>query len=132
MTAFPDTEAGVVQFLKDDTPTAALVGTRVMYGVPRKSPTFPLIVVRRLSGGDDGSEAPIDQAVVAIDCWGRSKLEATNVTNAVRAALHDLRFATVKDGVTLHGAIVDGMTWLPDPEDDRPRYTLSVRVTASV
>jgi hypothetical protein len=34
-----------------------------------------MIVVQRIGGGNDASDAPVDDALVQIDCWG--KLEAS-------------------------------------------------------
>jgi len=131
--ALPDVEAGLVSFLLAQASITTLVSTRVFFGVPRNSPTLPLIVVQRVGGGDDVSEAAIDNAVVTLHCWGRSKLEALTVTNTVRTSLRSIRRVTVHNGVALYGIpIIDSVVWSPDPQDDTPRYILTARVTAAV
>lgn len=128
---FPDTEAAMKAFLKADAGVAALVGTRVFFGSPKQGATLPCIVLTRIGGGDDGSEAAIDQAVLNFSCWGRSKEEAFDVANAVRKAQRSIRRRTLASGVDLHGAIVDTVLWSPDPQDDTPRYIVTTRVTAT-
>lgn len=128
---FPDTEDAMKAYLKADSGVAALVGSRVFFGSPKQGATLPYIVVSRVGGGDDVSEAPVDNAVLNASCWGRSKEEAFNVMNAVRRALHSIRRRTLASGVDLHGAIVDTVLWSPDPQDDTPRYIVTTRVTAT-
>jgi len=128
---FPDTEAGIVALLKNYSQVTNIVGTSVLFGVPRNNPSFPLIVVRRLTGGEDTSDAPLDQAVLNIDCWGRSKLEASNLVNAVRSVFFGVRSPVEIAGVRIYVATVDSVVWQPDPEDDRPRYVLTTRVTSA-
>lgn len=133
---FPDVEGGVRAFLRANTGVAALVGQRVFFGVP-DSPTWPLVTVQRVGGGDDLSEAPIDLALVQLDCWGRlysdtnpdsthgDKAQARAVANAVRAAVHEIRSdGTVYAGCVLYGASVNSDLFVPDPDNDRPRYSL--------
>lgn len=129
----PDVEAGVRQYLRTDVDVQAQVSQRVFFGVPRESPTFPLITVLRAGGGDDPSEAPIDNAVLTINCWGStSKAQAWAVAMSVRRALRKIRAKTLlTSGVYAHGAVVDGVIWAPDPADDRPRYIVTALVTAT-
>lgn len=130
---FPDVEDGVRKYLRADVDVAAQVAGRVFFGVPRENPTFPLITVLRAGGGDDVSEAPIDNAAILINCWGStSKEQAWNVAMSVRRALRKIRNKTLlTTGVYAHGATVDGVIWSPDPEDDRPRYVVTAQVTAT-
>lgn len=130
---FSDVEEGVRQYLRNDTDVDAVVDRRVFFGVPKEGPTFPLITVRRVGGGDDASEAPVDLAVVSISCWGtNTKSSAWSTAAAVRKALHKIRRKTLlAPGVYAHGATVDGVIWSPDPEDARPRYIVTTRVTAT-
>lgn len=138
----PDVEGGVRAFLRADAGVVALVAQRVFFGVPDE-PTWPLVTVQRVGGGDDFSEAPIDQALVQIDCWGRlysdtdptkkhgDKAQARAVANAVRAALHEIRSDTTSFvGCVLYGATVNADLFAPDPDNDRPRYSLLASVSA--
>lgn len=129
---FPDVEGGIRDYLRANTGVAALVGTRVFFSIP-DAPTWPLIVVREIGDTDDPSEAPIVATLIQIDCWAdrRNKASANAVKRAVRAALYPIRSATALNaGTVAYGAEIVGGGFLPDPADDRPRYTLTVNVTA--
>lgn len=113
------------------------LGTRVFFGVPDGSPTYPLATVQRVGGGDDPGEAPIDQALLQVDVWGRldpaghtDKAQARAVADDVRAAFHAIRGATALTAtVTAYGAAVEADLWAPDPAG-RGRYSITVLVTA--
>lgn len=138
--AFPDVEGGLRAWLRTRSEVTAIVGQRVFFGVPKGATeaTFPLVVVQRVGGGDDGGESPVDVALVQIDCWGSfdasgngRKAEARALVNAVRSALHDIRTrTTLTTGVDVFGANVEADIWAPDPDNDRPRYVLTAEVTA--
>lgn len=143
-TEFPDTEGAVRAYLRSHSDVSAIVGTRVFFGVP-DSPTFPLIVVARVGGFDETSEAPLDQALVQIDSFGDlhpdtlnhpNKAQATAVNLAVRQALYDLRQPTVVDltdtSVRLCGALIQSDLYRPDPGDGRPRYIVTTQITAAL
>lgn len=134
---WPDIEGGLRDYLRAHGDVVAAVGTRIFFGVP-DTPTFPLVTVQRVGGGDDLSEAPIDQALVQFDVWGEldanghgKKADADTVRRAVRQALHDIRGATALNASTVaYGATVTDDRWLPDPNNDRPRYSVTALVTA--
>lgn len=113
------------------------LGARVYFGVPTGSATYPLATVQRVGGGDDVSEAPIDQALIQIDVWGRidnaghtDKAQARAVADGVREALRDIRGATeLTDTCIAYGAAVEADLWAPDPTD-RGRYSITALVTA--
>lgn len=131
--SFPDVEGGVRDFLR----TAGVCGARGYFGVPDGTPTYPLFTVQRVGGGDDTSEAPLDQALIQIDVWGRrdaaghtDKAEARAEANAVRTALQGIRGATALNATTIaYGAAVEADLWAPDPTD-RGRYSITALVTA--
>lgn len=126
-------------YLAADTDVLAACTGRVYFAIPAE-PTFPLVVVRRVGGGEDpGDDAPIDNAVLALDCWGnvRDKMSAYTTKVAVRRALFKIRSrvvlrapATGVEGVDAFGASVDGDIWAPDPADDRSRYIVTCTVMA--
>lgn len=136
----PDVEGGVRTFLRANAGVSAIVGTHVFFGVPRKATedTFPLVIVQRVGGGDDPSEVPIDVALVQIDCWGGiddsgngKKAEAASLLNAVRNAFFAIRGRTaLSPTVDAAGITVQSVVWLPDPANDRPRYSVTAEVTA--
>lgn len=126
-----DIEGAVRDHLRADTGVSALVAQRVYFGVP-SSPTWPLITVQRIGGGDDPGEAPIDLPLVQIDCWGaeRNLTQARAVADAVRAWASAIRRATaLNTEVVAYGVEVVGDVRSPDATD-RPRYVLTTSVMA--
>ena len=138
--AYPDVEGGVRTWLRAQSTITALVGQRVFFGGPKGATEadFPMIVVQRIGGGNDMSDAPVDDALVQIDCWGKLdasgnglKAGATALVNTVRSALDDIRTRTqLAPGVDAFGINVDSVIWAPDPSNDRPRYIVTAEVTA--
>lgn len=140
---FPDIEGGLRDYLRSHAVVSAIVFQRVFFGVPDK-PTYPLLVVQRVGGADDPSEAPIDRALVQIDCWGRlfndsdkrkvahgDKAGADALRRAVRKALWQIRGGIPVNATTvLYGASVESDPFIPDPANARPRYAITARVTA--
>lgn len=135
---FPDVEGGIRAYLRADPGVQAALGgsQRVFFGIPT-TPTWPLIVVAQVGGGDDDSEAPVDRPSIQIDCWGAitpsgtgDKAGATALVNAVRSALKRMRNQTVTPTCRLLGARVESQIWLPDADNDRPRYSVTAEVTA--
>ncbi|MGK2948988.1 MAG: DUF3168 domain-containing protein [Acidimicrobiales bacterium] len=127
----PDVEGAVRAALRADSGVSALVGTRVLFGVP-SSPTWPLVTVQRVGGGDDPGEAPIDLGLVQIDCYGaeHNKAQAWAVVSAVRTWARSVRGATaLTEEVTAYGIDVESVIWAPDAAD-RPRYSVTALVTA--
>jgi hypothetical protein len=126
-----DVEGGIRDHLRADAGVSAIVGTRVLFGVPSNA-EFPLVTVQRVGGGDDPSEAPIDLALVQIDCWGaeRNKSQARALADAVREWARSIRRATdLNEEVTAYGAVVESDLWAPDATD-RPRYSITAQVMA--
>lgn len=130
----PDVEGGIRDYLR----TAGVCAGRVYFGIPTDAATvYPLVTVARVGGGDDPSEAPLDQALVQVDVWGRKdpaghtdKAEARAAANAVRTALRAIRGATALNAdVTAFGAAIEADLWAPDPAD-RGRYSLTALVTS--
>lgn len=127
----PDVEGGVRAALRADDGVSALVDQRVYFGVP-SNPVWPLVTVQRIGGGDDPGDAPIDQALVQIDCWGadRNKTQAWAVAAAVRAWAQSVRRATeLNTEVVAYGVTVESVIFAADTAD-RPRYALTALVMA--
>ena len=136
--SLPDVEGALRTWLRGRTAITALVGQRVFFGVPKKADTWPLITLTRVGGGDDQSQAPVDRALIQIDCWGDldtsgngKKADATTLVNTVRAELQavDRRTALSAD-VDALGINVETVVYLPDPDNARPRYVVTAEVTA--
>lgn len=141
---FPDVEGGVRAYLRSYADVVALVGQRSFFGIPTNA-TYPLIVVSRAGGTDDDTDAPFDQALIRLSCWGvlysdtdptkrhGDKAGCRAVANAVRAAIASLTHVpATAAGVFLAGGSVVADTWEPDPDDDRPCYSLLAQITARV
>jgi hypothetical protein len=135
----PDVEGAMRTWLRTIPAVTAVVAQRVFFGVPKAAveATFPLVVVQRVGGGDDASEAPIDVALIQLDCWGSlgangigDKASATRLCNAVRSACRSFWGPQLVPGVDAAGITVQSVIWLPDPANDRPRYSLTVEVAA--
>lgn len=135
---FPDVEGALRTYLRSHPDVQAQVAQRVWFGIPL-TPTYPLVAVARVGGFDDPSDAPIDQALVQIDCWGSlhddtrnspNKAEAHAVRLACRQALHDLNARTVVGLTRLGGAVIQSDLYLEDPADRRPRYVITAQITA--
>lgn len=133
----PDIEGALRSWLRSNISPSTLVGSRVYFAVP-DNPTYPLVTVARIGGGDDEGETPLDQALLTIDVYGSlngqghgDKAGATAVVNAIRSALRQIRGrTTLTDSVDAFGAEVAGVVWSPDPDNGRPHYALTVGVTA--
>lgn len=139
----PDTEGAVRTYLRSHADVAAAVGSRVFFGVP-VSPTWPLVVVSRVGSFDSAGDTPADEALVQADCWGSlrddtlhspNKAEANAVRLAVRQAFYDLRQPVdvelaAGNVVRLAGSTVQSDPYLPDPTTGRPRYPVTVQLTA--
>lgn len=136
--SMPDVEGALRTWLRGRAAITALVGQRVFFGIPRKASTWPLITLQRIGGGDDQSQAPIDRALVQIDVWGAlddsgngMKADTTTVVNTLRAELATVdRRTALNADVDCLGIVVVGVVYLPDPDNDRPRYSVTAEVAA--
>lgn len=134
---WPDPEGLTRDHLKADGAVAAIVGTRVFFGIPKRNveATFPLITVARAGGGQDpGSDAPLDESLLQIDCWGKLdasgnglKAACTALVNAVRSSLEAMGTETRIAGHEV-GTNIESVLWLPDPDNNRPRYSITAAV----
>jgi hypothetical protein len=124
----PDVELAVRDYLRADSGVSALASNRVFYGVPKAGAPATFATVQRIGGGDDPSEAPVDLSLVQIDCWAQTKAVAQSLRDAVRTAFLELRPRT-QGSTVLYGAEVISDIWLPDPDSDRPRYSVTAQVT---
>lgn len=140
MSSWPDVEGGLRTYLRADSAlTTALGGQRVFWDTP-DDPPYPHIALRRVGGGDSAptSDAPVDAALMSFECWGeldakgRPKWrELMTVVNALRSALEAIRGrTTLASGVDAFGVQVAGVVRAPDPDNGRPRYSVTAEVTA--
>lgn len=130
--AFPDAEALVSTIVRDGT------GARVYSSIP-KSPTYPLITVKRI-GGIPSERHHLDCARMQIDVWGGAKGDAPG--GPTKSDIRDLaitaRIAVFgAEGQTLTApmdAFISGvedsfgLSWQPDPPTGRDRYIFGLEV----
>lgn len=113
--------------------TAAAAG--VFYATPQafqdptKRPTA-WISLSLVSEQETPDDVGLQQALIQVDCWGKTKLLAASAANAVQTAARGLRETPVTAGST---AIVTGdwqqRRWLPDPVTNTPRYQVDLLLT---
>lgn len=133
MSSWPDPEGAVRDWLRTRPSVQAIAAQRVFFGVPKVDPVWPLVSVFRIGGGNALGDAPVDEPILQIDCWGElypngngNKAQALALANAVRGELADLDNDTlIATGVRAAIEAVE-MTFAPDPDNDRPRYVLTV------
>lgn len=137
---YSDVEGGMRDYLRVYGPVVAIVGQRSFFGVPR-TPTWPLVTIGLAGdGSEETSDAPIVHVLLQIDCWGELnadglglKAGATALVNAVRSAVERLNHHAFRtDHCLLHGGGVESALWLPDPDNDRPHYSVTAEVTATL
>ena len=139
MSTWPDVEGALRTYLRSVSAVTALVGQRVFFGIPKGAveATFPLVVITRVGGGQAPGDAPLDVAQVQVDCWGSLdtsgngvKSSATTLVNAVRTALEAVGTGSASLTGIEAGVNVESVLWLPDPDNDRPRYVVTAEVAA--
>lgn len=124
----PDAEALVSEYLRDDDAVAALVEDRVYTAIP-KTPEWPLLMVRRVSGSPVTSRPlHLDAAVLQLDAYGGTKKQAQTLVETARAALAELE--GTHGSAVVSGVQFGPMSWLPDADyaPARPRYVADVTV----
>jgi hypothetical protein len=130
---WPDTEGALKTFLAADSPITALVSSRVFFGMPTNAgdSDFPMITLQRVGGGEGAGDAPVDEALIQVDCWGpvRDKATAWSVVSAVRDRLTQRGDVALNASVRA-GLVVQSVVWLPDPDNARARYSITAEVTA--
>lgn len=137
--SYSDVEGALRTWLRAQAAITALVGQRVFFGVPKAATEakFPMLTIRRVGGGDSPGDAPVDAALLQIDCWGSIddsgngiKSTCTTLVNTLRSVLRQIDGRTVlATGTAAFGVSVESTIWLPDPDNDRPRYIVTVEVT---
>lgn len=99
----------------------------IYLAMPPAAPV-PAVVVSLIGGGPrPRADLPVSRYRLSFDCWGSSRDEASLIARTLLAALGDLSGVTV-DGVTLGGADVINMVWLPDPDSDTARYIVDALI----
>lgn len=130
---FPDAEAIAIKHLRTD----QTVATNRVYGQVPASPTFPLLTLHRF-GGAPSVKDRLDVAMVQVDAWAETKEEARYLAAQARDSLGRLEgqrvSVTMAGSVEVGGFVTNvsdliGLTWLPDPDTNRPRYLFQVAIS---
>lgn len=125
-----DIEGGWKAWLRARAGFTTVFGNRAFLRADAKA-AYPQLVITRIGGGDDTSEANIETALVQFDVWGElnDRHGCHQAKSAVRTELR-----SICGGTTLlnAGCAVLGLPrvlddrFLPDPSTNRPRYVLTV------
>lgn len=133
-----DIELAVFRWAKANTNISTAVNGQVHFEVPGTTPPFPLITIEVAGGFGSVTEALIEESIFTISCWARPYDKATSarVASVVRTEAFNLYRSpvTVTAGaasVTLHGAEVSGVLWVPDPEAGYARHVVSATFTTT-
>jgi hypothetical protein len=122
----PDVESLVVQYLKQSDRVSALVDGRVSGDLPSR-PTFPAVTVLLVS-----DNVPIEQhltgAWIQLDCFGTTREEARLLARTVQAVMS--AWAGEFNDAVVHCETIIGVRRMPEPEDNRARYQVNMRVWA--
>jgi hypothetical protein len=122
----PDVESLVVQFLKQATSVDDLVDGRV-YGELPNRPTFPAITVLLVSDNVP-IETHMSGAWIQLDCYGDTRESARLVARTVQAEMS--AWTGEFEEAVVHCETLIGVRRMPEPEDNRPRYQVNMRVWA--
>lgn len=134
---FGDAEGAIVSYLRA---TTTAFGTRVFLALAGAT-VYPVCRVGRVGGGDDPSDAPLDQALLQIDVYGRVRqlAEAESARQEIRSALKALSETggyNVPGKAYIYGATVADDRRLPEPNaqdadgtvGERPRFIITAQV----
>lgn len=94
---------------------AALVGSRVSWGLRPRGNALPAVALHLIGAGPDytmDGASGLAQSRVQIDCWALSYADMAAVARAVTAALSGLSFTV--EGVVFQGLFLDSGRDLPD------------------
>lgn len=127
----PDVEGGVRDWLNSQSDLTGTYG-KVWFSVdPRQE--FPYATLQLISAVPETSDAPVFRIMVQIDVYDdiRQRARCFRMTGLIIGHLQSIRQATALNAdVVAYGAEVQSVTYLPDPGDAKPRYSLTVLVTA--
>lgn len=123
---FADVEAAVVAYLPVQVPS--LVGVSVELPNDLKT-RVPFALVTRVGGSDDYIT---DTALVDVDVFGTTRVQALEAARAVHNAMMHLRHSSV------NGVLIDlvetetGPSWVNWADENVQRYVMSYRIDSRV
>lgn len=123
-------EQGLVTYLLGQAGVSALIGNRLHDLVLPQSPTLPAIVWQRIGGAehDVAQDGPtkLVSARFQFSCWARTLLEAAQLAEALRLALHGYQGPMGSD--TAHAVFLMDDRDLFDAETGLRRRVLDFRI----
>jgi len=122
----PDVESIVVQFLKATASVDAIVDGRVSGELPSR-PTFPAVVVLLVSDNVP-IEGIMSGAWIQLDCFADTRETARLLARTVQAEMS--AWTGEFNGAVIHCQTIIGTRRISEPEDNRPRYQVNMRVWA--
>jgi len=130
--SWPDVEGAMKSYLATHVASAKGVYLGIPEGALDNDALFPMIVVQRVGGGQDPSEAEIDLALIQLMIVGKKRgsqscWDCTAETRSVLAAIRGN--TTLRSDVVAYGAEDNNVTYAPDV-DGRARYAITTQVAA--
>lgn len=125
----PDAELAVLQYLRSRTEVTTLVPSTRITTIRPKSPTYPLVLVKRIGGTSTAWNA-IDESAIQVDVIGGTRFACQKLARTVAAVLLAIANDTVSEA-TLSSAYEEvGLQWMPDDVvvPPLPRYVARYRV----
>ena len=131
-----DTELAVLNWTKAQAAVSTLVGGQIGFSIPNKTPPLPFLELFLVSETHQVGDPLIVDSRMQFSCWGKVNDKATTaaIARAVATAAHNmLPFTTVtpQGSTKLHGAVVDTVLWIPEPQSNFARHTVDVIFTAT-
>ena len=124
----PDVETMAIQYLKANAGDVGVAATKIASELPANA-TFPYVVVFAVRTPVRDNWEVV--ALLQVDAWGTSRLEARTIARAAVATLTGMNGEQPGDyGVVTDVKALQAARPLPDPVADRRRYSADVQVTA--
>lgn len=125
-----DLEALVVAHLLDDAAVAAIAGDNVLTELDANF-AMPTLQVTRFPGVfTDPDTARLERGRIQVQAWADTKEEAYDLAAAAAVSLKALPDVAHALGVITAAQWEQGPWWNPDPEQDQPRYMMTLAVYA--
>lgn len=127
---FTDVEGAMRTWLRRQPLVKAQVGGRIFFGMPDDgAAAFPLVTLARIGGKPQTGLAPLEDVRLTLTVWAGSKRTAIEVVRSICTSLQGMASEALDAEVVGYGAVVDSVLWLPDPDDNTPRYVVDTTVT---
>lgn len=118
-----DAEAAVINTL-----TPLYPGIAISSELPIDA-VLPRLRISRLGGTLD-IYGHIDKPNIYVEAWANTKAEAWDLAStSLLAMINNLTGAQFSDGIITFVQPSNGISWAPDPDTLKPRYTYSVVLT---